>query len=91
MQTGSMTPVHVLMFLPAILIGIIGGILGATFTLLNVRIVKQRAQLINFVHRPAAKKFLRMLEPAIIMVRALSPLITRISAVAEKPRDALNY
>ena len=66
-----MTPVHVLMFLPAIVVGILGGILGATFSMLNVRIVKQRAKLVNFVKRPAAKKFLRMLEPVIIMVSAV--------------------
>jgi len=75
---GSMTPVHVMVFLPAILIGIIGGVLGSTFTLLNMRIVKQRTQLINLVRRPATKKFLKMLEPVIIMVRAASTLITYI-------------
>jgi len=76
---GGIIPVHVLMFLPAILMGIIGGVLGATFTLLNVRIVRQRAALINRVHGPAAKKFLKMLEPVIIMVRAISMLVTRLS------------
>ena len=68
---GFMTPVHVVIFLPAILIGIVGGLLGATFTLLNMRIVKQRTVLINFIKRPAAKKFVRMLEPVIIMVSAV--------------------
>jgi len=68
---GVMTPVHVVIFLPAILIGIVGGLLGATFTLLNMRIVKQRTVLINFIKRPAAKKFVRMLEPVIIMVSAV--------------------
>ena len=56
------------MFLPAILVGIIGGVLGATFTLLNMRLVKQRSQLVNFFSRPAAKNVVRMLEPVIIMV-----------------------
>jgi len=74
---GVMIPVHVLMFLPAILMGIIGGIMGATFTLLNMRIVKQRMQLINLVSRPAAKKFLRMLEPVIITVSALLALVNQ--------------
>ena len=87
LQMGSMTPVHVLMFLPAILVGIIGGVLGATFTLLNVRIVKQRTQLINSVRRPAVKKFLRMLEPVIIMVRTLSSFVTRSLDVGEKQHD----
>ena len=68
---GVMTPVHVLMFLPAILVGIVGGVLGSTFTLLNMRIVRQRVQLVNFFRRPAAKKIVRMLEPVIIMVSAV--------------------
>ena len=66
---GVMTPVHVLMFLPAILIGIVGGVLGATFTALNIRIVKQRAKLVKYVRRSTAKRLLRMLEPVTIMVR----------------------
>ena len=69
LQMGSMLPVHVIMFLPAIVLGIIGGVLAATFTLLNIRIVKQRSYLISLVHRSATKKFLRMLEPVVIMVR----------------------
>ena len=68
LQMGSMTPVHVIMFPAAILVGIVGGILGAAFSLLNMRIVKKRARLINNVRRPAARKFLRMLEPVVIMV-----------------------
>jgi len=62
------TPVHVIMFPVAILVGSVGGLLGAAFTALNINIVKRRARLINSVRRPAAKKFLRMLEPVIIMV-----------------------
>jgi len=67
---GIMIPVHVMMFLAAIPVGMIGGVLGAIFSTLNVMIVKKRAQVINSVHHPAAKKFLQMLEPVVIMVSA---------------------
>jgi len=76
---GSMLPVHVIMFLPAIVVGILGGVLGATFTVLNMRIVKHRSYIISLVHRSTTKKFLRMLEPVVIMVRAVFEFITTVS------------
>ena len=50
------------------MVGVGGGILGAAFSVLNIRIVKLRTRIINAVRPSAAKKFLRMLEPVIIMV-----------------------
>ena len=80
MQMGSMTPVHVLIFPAAILVGIGGGLLGVAFSVLNIWIVKKRTHLINSVRRPAAKKFLRMLEPVVIMVSVVNGLVIKTDA-----------
>ena len=68
---GSMTPVHILMFPAAILVGIIGGFLGAIFTMINISIVKLRARLISAARSIHLKRFIRMIEPIIIMVSLL--------------------
>ena len=68
----ELTPVHLTMFPAAILVGIIGGVLGAIFTVINLFIVKKRAQFFDWVRHPAAKKFLRMLEVVIIMVSLMA-------------------
>ncbi|KAL5258787.1 hypothetical protein ACHWQZ_G009296 [Mnemiopsis leidyi] len=62
-------PLNLLVFLPAILLGGIGGILGALFTFLNLKIVRVRKQL---QERCSSNKhllsFVKIFEPLLIMV-----------------------
>ncbi|EDV26598.1 uncharacterized protein TRIADDRAFT_54760 [Trichoplax adhaerens] len=60
-------PVNILAFLPAIIIGIIGGFLGALFTFLNLKFARARLYVVNLFKSTWAKKLVRILEPTIIM------------------------
>jgi len=67
-QLGNTIPVNVIMFLPAALLGFIGGILGAVFTIANLKVSRIRRRLIARVKQPFVQNILRCLEPPLIMV-----------------------
>lgn len=56
------------MFLPTVVIGIVGGILGALFTFLNLKFARMRKRLLATVQRLWVQKVARMVEPVIVMV-----------------------
>ena len=56
------------MFAPALLLGIVGGVSGAMFTVLNLKISRLRWRLLSTIKTPLAQQFVRCLEPTIIMV-----------------------
>lgn len=56
------------MFAPAMLLGFIGGIFGAIFTILNLKITRLRRRLVSRIKPPFAQKIVRFMEPPIIMV-----------------------
>ena len=58
------------MFAPAMLLGLIGGILGATFTIMNLKIARTRRRLFAKIKYPAIQKAVRFMEPPVIMVGA---------------------
>lgn len=60
--------VNILMFLPTVVIGIVGGILGALFTFLNLKFARMRKRLLATVQRLWVQKVARMVEPVIVMV-----------------------
>ncbi|XP_064610554.1 chloride channel protein C-like [Liolophura sinensis] len=66
--------VNILMFLPTFVIGIVGGILGALFTFLNLKFARVRKRLLATVQRVWVQKLARMVEPVIVMV-----LVTTVS------------
>jgi hypothetical protein len=67
-QIGNAIPVNVIMFAPAMLLGLIGGILGAIFTITNLKISRLRRRLLAKVHSASLQKLLRFMEPPFIMV-----------------------
>lgn len=64
------------MFAPAMLLGVIGGLLGATFTIMNLKINRTRRRILAKVKNSYLQKMLRWFEPPLIMVssaRAAGP------------------
>jgi hypothetical protein len=76
LQVGNTIPVNVIMFLPAALLGFIGGILGAVFTIANLKISRIRRRLIARVKQPTVQNIIRCIEPPFIMVRFIDINIT---------------
>ncbi len=70
-QVGNAIPVNVIMFAPAMLLGVIGGLMGAMFTIMNLKINRTRRRILTKVKRPMLQKVLRFLEPPLIMVSLL--------------------
>ncbi|XP_059164918.1 chloride channel protein C-like [Physella acuta] len=60
--------INILMFIPSVIIGIIGGLLGSLFTIINLKIHRLRKRFLASIPRPWVVKFLRLLEPAVIML-----------------------
>ena len=64
--------VNILMFIPTVVIGVIGGLLGAAFTILNLKITRGRRKLLASFHEHVImQKLFRVFEPALIMVRCV--------------------
>lgn len=59
------------MFIPSVLIGVIGGLLGSLFTILNLKIHRVRKKILTSIHSAIAVKILRLLEPALVMVQLI--------------------
>ena len=60
---------NIIAFIPAALLGVIGGILGAIFTFINLKIARARKRLLAKVSKQRHQQVIRMLEPITIMVR----------------------
>ncbi|KAL5021105.1 hypothetical protein ScPMuIL_000260 [Solemya velum] len=60
--------VNIVMFIPTVVIGVIGGFLGAAFTILNLKIARARKRILAGISRLWVKNSIRVLEPVIIMV-----------------------
>ncbi|KAK6185139.1 hypothetical protein SNE40_007435 [Patella caerulea] len=60
--------VNILMFIPTVIIGILGGTLGALFTIINLKITRGRKKLLARIKRNWIQKSVRLFEPAVIMV-----------------------
>ncbi|KAL4234642.1 hypothetical protein ACF0H5_006283 [Mactra antiquata] len=60
--------VNIVMFLPTMLIGILGGLLGAAFTILNLKITRFRKNILHKVKKDWAQKLIKLTEPCLIMV-----------------------
>lgn len=58
----------VLAFLPAIFLGILGGLLGAFFVFLNIRINKIRLWFFSTIQKPSLRKSVKLLESILIFV-----------------------
>ncbi|XP_052816934.1 chloride channel protein C-like isoform X2 [Mya arenaria] len=71
--------VNIVMFLPTVIIGVIGGLLGAAFTIVNLKIVRGRSTLLHKIQRDWVQKLCKLLEPCIIMI-----LVTVFSILVPK-------
>ncbi|KAH3778781.1 H(+)/Cl(-) exchange transporter 6-like isoform X2 [Dreissena polymorpha] len=60
--------VNIFMFIPTILIGVIGGLLGAGFTIINLKITKGRKNLLHKIRQDWGQKLVKLLEPVVIMI-----------------------
>ncbi|XP_063710282.1 chloride channel protein C-like isoform X2 [Symsagittifera roscoffensis] len=67
-QINKAIAVNILLFIPTVLLGLIGGLLGAGFNLLHLKIIRLRRKFIFRQQSEWAKKFLRMVEPCIILI-----------------------
>ena len=61
---------NIIAFIPAALLGAIGGILGAVFTFINLKIARARKRLLAKVSQQKLQRIIRMMEPITIMVSA---------------------
>ena len=64
--------VNVAILIPAAMLGVIGGLLGAAFTNLHLRIVQMRRKLFRLIKRGWILNIVKVVEPVIIMVRLVS-------------------
>ena len=60
--------IHILILLPAIVLGIVGGLLGAFFTQFNVWIVRNRKKLLSKIKNQNLQGVCRMLETILLVV-----------------------
>ena len=63
---------NLIMFGPALLIGVIGGVLGAIFTILNIKMTRFRRLIFARLRHAVAQKILRFFEPLVIVVSKTS-------------------
>ncbi|ELU14762.1 hypothetical protein CAPTEDRAFT_132493, partial [Capitella teleta] len=61
-------PVNILAFIPAVILGILGGILGALFTFMNLKIARSRKRLLSRIEAKWKQNSFRMMEPILIIV-----------------------
>jgi chloride channel 7 len=85
-------PDHVAVFLPAALVGVLGGVLGSIFTFANLKITKWRSRVV------APHAWLRVLEPVAIMLvfAALGSFVPSVmectrSSCSSNPRQHGGY
>lgn len=67
------------MFIPTIIIGAIGGMLGAAFTIMNLKMTRGRKRLLAKMGNPHLQKVFRVCEPAFIMVSTYTLLHVHIN------------
>ena len=70
-QVNSDLPTHILTFIPTVVLGCIGGVLGSMFVFLNLKIARLRRKVLSKTNSDTMKKIIRFAEPCLIMVRDL--------------------
>jgi uncharacterized protein (DUF2062 family) len=61
-------PINILAFIPAVILGIIGGFLGALYTFMNLKVVKARRRLLAGIRQKWKRNIVKIGEPMLIMV-----------------------
>ncbi len=84
------------MFAPAMFLGIIGGLLGATFTIMNLKMSRLRRRIMTRIRHPMLQKMMRFFEPAMIIVSTSFPnytlylLILSVTSPSSPPQVMLH-
>ncbi|XP_041457216.1 chloride channel protein C-like [Lytechinus variegatus] len=60
--------VNIIMFIPTVVIGIIGGVLGSLFVFSNLKLARLRRRMIALTRLPWQQKLMRLSEPCIIII-----------------------
>ena len=68
MQVTQPIQIHILILLPALILGITGGLFGALFTRLNVWIVRMRKKLLAKINNATCQGVVRMVETVVLVV-----------------------
>ncbi|NWU61090.1 CLCB protein, partial [Pterocles burchelli] len=76
----NLLDMNVLAFIPTILLGMLGGLLGALFVSLNIKINKLRMQLFNSVPKLSLRKTSKLLETVLILVISSIPLVANLGS-----------
>ncbi|NXU76201.1 CLCB protein, partial [Oreotrochilus melanogaster] len=67
----NLLDMNILAFIPTILLGMLGGLLGALFVSLNIKINKLRMQVSNSIPKSSLRKISKLLETVFILVRSI--------------------
>uniref|UniRef100_A0A2C9L8U2 Chloride channel protein n=1 Tax=Biomphalaria glabrata TaxID=6526 RepID=A0A2C9L8U2_BIOGL len=67
-QVDEAVDINILMFIPSVVIGAIGGVLGSLFTIINLKIHRYRKRLLASITSTWLVRIIRLLEPALIML-----------------------
>ena len=68
LQVTEPIQIHVLSLLPALVLGLVGGMMGALFTRWNVWMVRTRKLLLGKISNPQYQGVARMLETVLLVV-----------------------
>ncbi|KAL3858585.1 hypothetical protein ACJMK2_008857 [Sinanodonta woodiana] len=60
--------VNILMFIPTAVIGLVGGVLGALFTILCLKMTRIRLRMFSKIERVWVRKIVKLFEPAFILI-----------------------
>ncbi|XP_051878557.1 chloride channel protein A-like [Pristis pectinata] len=66
---------NILIFIPTIILGIIGGLLGALFISMNMRVNQFRIKFFNLIKHPLIQKISKLLEAILILVVTITTTI----------------
>lgn len=66
------------MFIPTVIIGVIGGVLGSLFAIINLKVARTRKRILAHLSKPWKQSLLRLLEPAVIMVSCIVAFIIHL-------------
>ncbi|KAK3764217.1 hypothetical protein RRG08_044143 [Elysia crispata] len=60
--------INILMFIPSAILGVLGGLLGSAFTILNLKMTRFRKRRLASISSPGLVKVIRFVEPALVML-----------------------
>ncbi|RUS70485.1 hypothetical protein EGW08_021753 [Elysia chlorotica] len=60
--------INILMFIPSAILGVLGGLLGSAFTILYLKMTRLRKRCLASISSPRLVQFIRLAEPALVMI-----------------------